>query len=103
MPTLTPLLRTVPGNVVIDLAEFHLDPQVQHNNLVVEHEVGVLGAIRETRTAPLMSETPLRVGGFWGPAALLWTQLQATRCCRCPQRSSGRQRQQRMQAADMHW
>ena len=61
------MLRTVPRNVVIDLSEFHLDPQVQHNKLVVEHEVGVLGAIRETRPAPLMSETPLRVGGA-GPA-----------------------------------
>jgi crotonobetainyl-CoA:carnitine CoA-transferase CaiB-like acyl-CoA transferase len=53
----------LPGNVVIDLAEFHKDPQVVHNGLLVEHEVGGLGAIREPRPAPLFSATPLRIGG----------------------------------------
>jgi crotonobetainyl-CoA:carnitine CoA-transferase CaiB-like acyl-CoA transferase len=53
----------LPGNVVIDLSEIHNDPQVLHNGLLVEHEVGSMGLIREPRPAPLMSETPLRVGG----------------------------------------
>lgn len=52
------------GNVVIDLSEFHEDPQVVHNKLLVTNDYpeGV-GAIREPRPAPLMSSTPLRVGG----------------------------------------
>ena len=53
----------IAGNVVIDLQDLHNDPQVIHNELIVEHEVGGMGAIRETRPAPLMSETPLRIGG----------------------------------------
>lgn len=53
----------LPGSVVIDLEDFHRDPQVQHNRLLVEHDAGALGRIREPRPAPLMGATPLRVGG----------------------------------------
>ena len=53
----------LPGSVVIDLEDFHRDPQVQHNHLLVEHDAGALGRIREPRPAPLMGATPLRVGG----------------------------------------
>ena len=40
----------LPGNVVIDLSEFHADPQVIHNELLVTNDYpeGV-GAIREPR------------------------------------------------------
>lgn len=52
------------GNVVIDLSEFHEDPQVVHNKLLVTNDYpSGVGAIREPRPAPLMSSTPLRVGG----------------------------------------
>eukprot|EP01052_Picozoa_sp_SAG31_P013199 SAG31_NODE_789_length_12087_cov_5.727227_6_plen_154_part_00 len=52
------------GNVVIDLSDFHKDPQVVHNKLVVTNDYrNGVGAVRETRPAPLMSETPMRVGG----------------------------------------
>ena len=33
-----------------------------HNELLLEHNVGVLGRIREPRPAPLFSSTPLRIG-----------------------------------------
>ena len=50
--------------MVIDLSEFHEDPQVVHNELLVTNEYpNGVGAIREPRPAPLMSSTPLRVGG----------------------------------------
>eukprot|EP01049_Picozoa_sp_SAG25_P014269 SAG25_NODE_2467_length_1587_cov_13.207661_2_plen_74_part_00 len=55
----------LPGNVVIDLADIHKDPQVIHNGLLVEHEVGGMGRLREPRPAPLMVRRPLRP--FWRP------------------------------------
>jgi crotonobetainyl-CoA:carnitine CoA-transferase CaiB-like acyl-CoA transferase len=53
----------LPGSCVLDLAEIKDNEQVIHNGIIVEHEVGRLGKIRETRPAPLMSSTPLRIGG----------------------------------------
>ena len=47
----------IAGNVVIDLQELHNDPQVIHNELIVQHEVGGMGAIREARPAPLTAAT----------------------------------------------
>ena len=55
--------QDLPGSVVRDLSEFKNDPQVRHNGTIVEHEVARLGRILETRPAPLMSSTPLRIGG----------------------------------------
>jgi crotonobetainyl-CoA:carnitine CoA-transferase CaiB-like acyl-CoA transferase len=53
----------LPGATVVDITELHLHPQAIHMKSIVEHEVGKMGPIREPRPAPLMSETPCRVGG----------------------------------------
>lgn len=53
----------LPGGVVVDMADLHKDPNTIHMKSIVEHEVGKMGMFREPRPAPLMSATPMRVGG----------------------------------------
>jgi crotonobetainyl-CoA:carnitine CoA-transferase CaiB-like acyl-CoA transferase len=51
------------GATVVDILDLHKHPQAVHMKSIVEHDVGKMGAIREPRPAPLMSATPLHVGG----------------------------------------
>lgn len=53
----------LPGTTVVDIKDLHKHPQAVHMKSIVEHEVGKMGLIREPRPAPLMSATPLHVGG----------------------------------------
>lgn len=53
----------LPLGVVVDIDEFQHHPQIKHMESLVTHQVGTLGIIREPRPAPLMSATPLKVGG----------------------------------------
>ena len=51
-------LHDAPGGIVNKVEELHLDPQVQSNELLLEREHPVGGAIREPRPAPRFSHTP---------------------------------------------
>ena len=42
----------VPCALIRPVAEVHLDPQVQHNDVLVEHERPWIGAVREPKPAP---------------------------------------------------
>ena len=41
----------VPGAAVADLDEVHRDPQIMHNDTIVEHDAGTVGRMREVRPA----------------------------------------------------
>ena len=51
-------LHDAPGGIVNKVEDLHLDPQVQANELLLEREHPVGGAIREPRPAPRFSRTP---------------------------------------------
>lgn len=48
----------IPSAAVIELENVHLDPQIQHNGTVVEHERPHLGLVREPRSAARFERTP---------------------------------------------
>jgi crotonobetainyl-CoA:carnitine CoA-transferase CaiB-like acyl-CoA transferase len=52
----------VPCALINRLADVHLDPQVQHNGTLIEHERPWLGAVREPRPPALFSDTPTALG-----------------------------------------
>jgi crotonobetainyl-CoA:carnitine CoA-transferase CaiB-like acyl-CoA transferase len=52
----------VPGAMVTQVADVHLDPQVQHNSILVEHERPWLGLVREPRPPVHYSATPTALG-----------------------------------------
>ena len=52
----------VPCALITQLADVHLDPQVQHNSTLVEHERPWLGVVREPRPPALFSATPTSLG-----------------------------------------
>ena len=52
----------VPCALINQLDEVHLDPQVQHNGTLVEHERQWLGPVREPRPPALYSLTPTALG-----------------------------------------
>ena len=52
----------VPCAVANPLDEVHLDPQVIHNQTLVEHERPWLGPVREPRPAARYSATPTSLG-----------------------------------------
>ncbi len=52
----------VPCSLVNPVAQVHLDPQVQHNGTLVEHERQWLGPVREPRPPALFSGTPTALG-----------------------------------------
>jgi crotonobetainyl-CoA:carnitine CoA-transferase CaiB-like acyl-CoA transferase len=47
-----------PAGIVNRIDELHLDPQIQHNGILVEREHPVAGPMREPRPAPRFSATP---------------------------------------------
>ena len=52
----------VPCALIAQLADVHLDPQVQHNQTLIEHERPWLGFVREPRPPALFSATPTSLG-----------------------------------------
>lgn len=52
----------VPSARLVDVDEVHLDPQVQHNEILVEHERPHLGRVREPRPAARFEKTPSALG-----------------------------------------
>ncbi|HEX9259988.1 MAG TPA: CoA transferase, partial [Acidimicrobiales bacterium] len=55
-------LHDVPCALVQSVDQVHLDPQVQHNAVLVEHERPHVGWVREPRPAALFSATPQAIG-----------------------------------------
>ncbi len=41
----------LPGGPVVPLDRVHLDPQVEHNRSIIEHDAGAIGRVREPRPA----------------------------------------------------
>ncbi len=54
--------QDVPCAVVNPLDRVHLDPQVQHNGILVEHQRPWLGTVREPRPPARYSATPTSLG-----------------------------------------
>jgi len=52
----------VPAARLVDIDEVHLDPQVQHNQILVEHDRPHLGRVREPRPAIRFEATPSALG-----------------------------------------
>jgi crotonobetainyl-CoA:carnitine CoA-transferase CaiB-like acyl-CoA transferase len=52
----------VPCALINPIDQVHLDPQVQHNGSLVEHERPWLGLVREPRPPALFSATPTSLG-----------------------------------------
>lgn len=48
----------IPSAAVVELEGVHLDPQIQHNGTIVEHERPHLGRVREARSAARFERTP---------------------------------------------
>jgi crotonobetainyl-CoA:carnitine CoA-transferase CaiB-like acyl-CoA transferase len=53
----------LPGAAVTPLEEVHLDPQVIHNESLVEHDWPTVGRVREPKPAPRFGATPAAIGG----------------------------------------
>ena len=53
----------LPGAAVVATEDAHKDPQVQHNKVLVDHESGRLGKIREARPAAVFGATPAGIAG----------------------------------------
>lgn len=56
-------MHDVPASKITALHELHEDPQVVHNDLLVEREHPAAGRVREPRPAPRFSATPASVSG----------------------------------------
>lgn len=52
----------VPCSIIVPLDRVHLDPQVAHNGIVVDHERPHVGPIREARPPADFSATPVGLG-----------------------------------------
>lgn len=52
----------VPCALITQLGEVHLDPQVRHNETLIEHDRPWLGLVREPRPPALFSATPTTLG-----------------------------------------
>ena len=52
----------VPCALIRPVADVHLDPQVQHNDVLVEHERPWIGTVREPKPAPRFEATPASLG-----------------------------------------
>jgi hypothetical protein len=50
--------QDIPSAAVVELANVHLDPQIQHNGTIIEHERPHLGRVREPRAAARFERTP---------------------------------------------
>jgi crotonobetainyl-CoA:carnitine CoA-transferase CaiB-like acyl-CoA transferase len=54
--------QDVPCAMITPIDRVHLDPQVQHNQVIVEHERPHLGRVREARPPAQFSTTPTSLG-----------------------------------------
>ena len=52
----------VPCALIVGVDAVHDDPQVRHNEVLVEHERPWIGTIREPRPAPRFEATPVAIG-----------------------------------------
>jgi crotonobetainyl-CoA:carnitine CoA-transferase CaiB-like acyl-CoA transferase len=54
--------QDVPCALIRPVDQVHLDPQVRHNEVLVEHERPWIGLVREPRPAPQFDATPAELG-----------------------------------------
>ncbi len=55
-------VNDIPCSLITPVDEVHLDPQVMHNEVLIEHERPWLGRVREPRPPAIYSATPTALG-----------------------------------------